>query len=61
MCPWKCHNGHIIELCDESNDCTKFQFYTKKKFFRDIPFFVILNHFALNNSAAKSAVIIRIK
>ena len=23
--PWKCHRGHIVELCDECNNCTKFQ------------------------------------
>lgn len=42
--PWKCHRGYIMELCDEFNKCTKFQFYTENVF-RDIPFFVILNHF----------------
>ena len=30
MLPWKCHSGHIIELCDECNNCTEFQFYTEK-------------------------------
>ena len=30
MLPWKCHSGHIIELYDEYNNCTKFQFYTEK-------------------------------
>jgi len=24
--PWKCHSGHIMELCDECNYCTEFQF-----------------------------------
>ena len=28
--PWKCHSGHIMELCDECNYCTEFQFYTEK-------------------------------
>ena len=28
--PWKCHREHIIELRDEYNNCTKFQFYTEK-------------------------------
>ena len=28
--PWKCYSGHIMELCDECNKCTKFQFYTEK-------------------------------
>ena len=44
MFPWKCHSGHIMELWDECNNCTKFQFYTEKAF-RDIPFFVIAYHF----------------
>ena len=42
--PWKCHSGHIMELCDEYNNCTNFQFYTED-IFRDIPFFMILHHF----------------
>ena len=46
--PWKCHSGHIMALCDKRNNCTKFQFYTKKVF-RDIPFFVILHHFVKRN------------
>ena len=25
--PWKCHKGHAMELCDEYNNCTKFQFF----------------------------------
>ena len=41
---WKCHSGHIMELCDECNNCTKFQLY-KEKVVRDINFFVILHHF----------------
>ena len=41
---WKCHSGHILELCDECNNCTKFQFYTEKVV-RDIQFFVITHHF----------------
>ena len=44
MFPWKCHSGHIMEICDESKNCTKFQFYTENAF-RDIPFFVIAHHF----------------
>ena len=44
MFPWKCHSGHIMELCDECNNYTKFQFYTENAF-RDIPFFVIAHHF----------------
>ena len=28
--PWKCHIGHIAELCDECNNCAKFQFYTER-------------------------------
>ena len=42
MLLWKCHSGHIMERCDECNNCTKF--YTEKAF-RDIPFFVISHHF----------------
>ena len=42
--PWKCHSGHIMELCDECKNSTKFQFYTEKVF-RDIPFFVFLHIF----------------
>ena len=41
--PWKCHSEHMMELCDECNNCTKFQFFTEKVL--DIPFFVILHHF----------------
>ena len=41
--PWKYQSGHIMELCDECNYCTKFQFYTEKVA-RDIVF-VILHHF----------------
>ena len=36
--------GHIMELCNEYKNCTKFQFYTENVF-RDIQFFVILHHF----------------
>ena len=39
---WKCHSGCIMELCDESNNCTKFQFYTGQV--RVVNFFVILHH-----------------
>ena len=42
--PWKCHSGHIMELCEEHNNCTEFQFYTEKVE-RDNQFFVILHHF----------------
>ena len=42
--PWKCHSGHIMELCDEYNNCTKFQLYTEEVA-RDIKFVVILHHF----------------
>ena len=28
--PWKCHSGHINKLCDDCNNCTKFQFIQKK-------------------------------
>ena len=38
MLPWKCYSGHIMELCDDCDNCTKFQFYTEKVF-GDIPFF----------------------
>ena len=33
-----------MELCDECNNCTKFELYTEKVV-RDIKFFVILHHF----------------
>ena len=33
---WKCHSGYIVQLCDECNNCTKFQLY---KVVRDIQFF----------------------
>ena len=42
--PWKCHSGHIMELCEECSNCTEFQFYTEKVV-RDIQFIVILHHF----------------
>ena len=41
--PWKYHSGHIMELYDKCNNCTKFQLYTEKVV-RDIQFFVILHH-----------------
>ena len=41
--PWKCHSGRIMELYDDCNNCTKFQFYTEKVV-RDIAVFVILHH-----------------
>ena len=44
MLPWKCHSGHIMELGDECNNCTKFQF-CGEKVFRDTLFFVISHHF----------------
>ena len=46
MLPWKCHSGHIMELCDESNNCTKFQLYTVKVV-RDNKL-VILHHNKIN-------------
>ena len=42
--PWKCYSGHIMELCDEYDNGTKFQFYAEEVL-RGIPFFVILHHF----------------
>ena len=24
LLPWKCYSGHSMEVCDESNNCTKF-------------------------------------
>ena len=42
--PWKCHSGHMMELCDECNNCTKFQLYTEEVA-RDIKFVVLLHHF----------------
>ena len=41
MLPWKCHIGHIMELCDECKNYTKFQFCTKKVL-RDIRFFFVI-------------------
>jgi len=40
----KCYNGHIMELCDNCNNRTKFQFHAEKVF-RNNPFFVTLNNF----------------
>ena len=42
--PWECHIGHIMELCDECNNCIKFytELYTEKVV-RNIKFFVILH------------------
>ena len=48
MLPWKCHSGHIMELCDECNNCTKFQLYAGKVV-RDINFFVMLHHFEMTS------------
>ena len=48
MFPWKWHSGHIMELCDECNNCTKFQFYTENAF-RDVPFFCDCTSFRVNN------------
>ena len=44
--PLCCGNVTVddMELCDEYNNCKKFQFYAEKVF-RDIPFFVILHNF----------------
>ena len=42
--PQKFHSGRIMELSDECNNCTKFQFYTEN-ILSYIPFFVILHHF----------------
>ena len=42
-----------MELCDDSNNWSKFQFYTEKVM-RDIQFFVILDHLV---HIAKSQVI----
>jgi len=52
--PWKCHSGHIPELCDECNNCTKFQFYAEKVV-RDIQLFVILSHFVSTLQHHKSS------
>ena len=30
--PWKCHSEHIMELCNEYNNWTKFQFHAEKVF-----------------------------
>ena len=45
--PWKCHSGHIMDLCDEYNNCTKFQLCTEKVF-REMPFFVSFHRFCVN-------------
>ena len=42
--PWKCQSGHTMGLCDNCYNCAKFHFYAEKVF-KDIPFFLILNHF----------------
>ena len=52
--PWKCHSRHIMELCDECKNCTKFQLYTEKVV-RDIKFFVILHHFVSTKSCHQSS------
>ena len=44
MLLWKCHSGNIMKLCDDYNNCTKFEFYTEKVF-GDIPSFVMLHYF----------------
>ena len=36
----KCNNGHVMELCDECNNCTQLQFY-KENVFRDIPLLLV--------------------
>ena len=46
--PWKCHSGNIMKLCGDCNNCTKFQFYTKKVF-RDIPFLRDFTSFCVHN------------
>ena len=38
--PWKCQSGHIMELCDECNNCIHLQF-CKENVFRDIPFLLM--------------------
>ena len=48
--PRKCH---IMELCDNCNNFTRFQFHADKVF-RNIPFFVTLNHFMSNIWRLKS-------
>ena len=52
--PRKCHGGHIMERCDECNNCTKFQLYTEKVV-RDIKFFVTLHHFVSTKWHHKSS------
>jgi len=68
--PWKCHNAHVMELCDECNNRTKVRFNTEKVV-RDIQFLFVISHPCpcwdvtgglvcmgriLNSSAAGSAV-----
>ena len=52
--PWKYHSAHIMELCDECNNCTKFQFYTEKVL-GDTQFFVILHLFVSTLCLPKSS------
>ena len=54
MLQWKCLSGHIMELCDQCNNCTKFRLYTEKAF-RDIPSFVIPHHFMSTLGRHKSS------
>ena len=55
--PWKCHSGHIMELCDECNNCTKFKLYTEKVV-RDIKFFVMLHHLCPQNDVTSHLICI---
>ena len=44
MLPWKCQSGNIMKLCADCNNCTKFQFYTKKSsIFCDVTLFCVHN------------------
>ena len=43
--PWKCHSGHMMELCDECNNCNEFQFLDRKSWerFNFLWFYTILS------------------
>ena len=45
--PWKCHSGRIMELCDNCNNCAKFQFWAEEIF--EIFHFFDFKSFYVNN------------
>ena len=58
--PWKCQSGHIMELCDECNNCTKFSSIQKKssEIFHFLWFYIIVStlwrHKSSNLNKSKS-------